>query len=136
VALANTFPHAPGLFRIVRPGRTRNSRDSGFDAAAWTLRFQDRRRDRPMLNEELLHHSASEVQREAAADEQLERAVVVALNRNAQVPPNCVTALAHHGVVTLQGTVDWKYQSVAAVSAATEVPGVGIVDNQIVVEIS
>ena len=89
-----------------------------------------------MLNEELLHHSASEVQREAAADEQLERAVVVALNRNAQVPPNCVTALAHHGVVTLQGTVDWTYQSVAAVSAATEVPGVGIVDNQIVVEIS
>ena len=89
-----------------------------------------------MLNEELLHRSASEVQREAVADEQLERAVVAALNRNPQVPPNRVTALAHHGVVTLQGTVDWKYQSVAAVSAATEVPGVGIVDNQIVVEIS
>lgn len=89
-----------------------------------------------MLNEELLHRSVSEVQREAVDDEQLERAVVAALNRNPQVPPNHVTVLAHHGVVTLQGTVDWKYQSIAAASAATEVPGVGIVDNEIVVEIS
>lgn len=89
-----------------------------------------------MLNEDLLHRSASEVQREAVADEQLERAVVAALNRNPRVPPNHVMVLAHHGVITLQGTVDWKYQSLAAAAAAAEVPGVGIVDNQVVVEIS
>ena len=89
-----------------------------------------------MLNEDLLHRSPSEEQREAVADDQLERAVVAALNRNPQVPPNHVTVLAHHGTVTLQGSVNWKYQSAAAVTAANEVPGVGIVDNQIVVEIS
>ena len=89
-----------------------------------------------MLNEELLHRSASEVEREAVEDEQLERAVVVALNRNVQVPPNHVIVAAHHGTVTLKGRVDWKYQSLAAQAAASEVPGVGIVDNEIAVEIS
>lgn len=89
-----------------------------------------------MLNEELLHRSASELQREVVEDEQLERAVVAALNRNVQVPPSHVTASAHHGTVTLQGRVDWKYQSLAAQASANEVPGVGIVDNRIVVDIS
>ena len=89
-----------------------------------------------MLNEELLHRSASELQREAVDDEHLERAVVAALNRNVQVPPNHVAVSAHHGTVTLTGRVDWKYQSLAAQAAANEVPGVGIVDNQIAVEIS
>jgi osmotically-inducible protein OsmY len=89
-----------------------------------------------MLNEELLHRGVSEVQREAAEDDQLERAVVAALNRNVQVPPNHVNVTAHHGTVALKGKVDWKYQSLAAQAAASEVPGVGIIDNQIVVEIS
>ncbi|HVZ21379.1 MAG TPA: BON domain-containing protein [Vicinamibacterales bacterium] len=89
-----------------------------------------------MLNPDLLHRSVSEAQRTAAADEQLERAVVTALNLNVQVPPHHVTAIAHDGAVTLQGTVDWKYQRLAAESAARSVPGVRAVENEIRVEIS
>ena len=65
---------------------------------------------------------------------ELERGVIGALKANPQVPFERIAVTVHDGVVTLSGRVNWKYQSAAAVAAASAVQGVGVIDNDLVVE--
>ena len=72
----------------------------------------------------------------SAADVTLEGGVVAALKANPQVPFERIVVSVQDGVLTLSGHVNWKYQSAAAVAAASGVQGVGVIDNEIVVDIT
>ncbi len=63
----------------------------------------------------------------------LEGGVIGALKANPQVPFERIAVSVHDGVVTLSGQVNWKYESAAAVAAASGVRGVAVIDNEIVV---
>ena len=62
-------------------------------------------------------------------DLQIEGAVQLALERHAQVPFQRITVSVSEGVVTLSGTVDWRYQQAAALAATKTVAGVRDVNN-------
>jgi len=64
-------------------------------------------------------------------DLQLEGAVQRALEHHAQVPFERIGVSVSHGVATLSGTVDWRYQQIAALSATKTVAGVRDIDNQL-----
>jgi osmotically-inducible protein OsmY len=66
-------------------------------------------------------------------DEELARAVTLALLSHVSVPPHRVKAVVSHGWVTLEGTVEWHYQREAAEQAVRPVRGIKGVINRIVV---
>jgi osmotically-inducible protein OsmY len=64
-------------------------------------------------------------------DEDIARAAALALLWNCMVPDDHVTVTVAHGVVTLQGTVEWEYQRNAAQRAVQDLMGVKAVSNLI-----
>ena len=68
------------------------------------------------------------------SDEEIARAVALALISHASIPPDRVKAHVSHGWVTLEGTVEWYYQKEAAEQAVRHVRGVRGVINSIVVQ--
>jgi osmotically-inducible protein OsmY len=64
-------------------------------------------------------------------DPEIARKVVEALRYLASVPDNQVKAIVRDGSVTLEGEVDWKYQSDAAEAVVRELAGVTRVMNMI-----
>ena len=56
-------------------------------------------------------------------DTEIAKDAVQALESHTSVP-NCVTVLVRHGFVTLEGTVEWMFQKVAAESAVAHLRGV------------
>jgi osmotically-inducible protein OsmY len=66
-------------------------------------------------------------------DTELAKAAADALAWNAIVPPNRVTLSVSDGRITLKGSVDWKYQSLAAERAVRPLTGVTSLTNQIAV---
>jgi osmotically-inducible protein OsmY/sporulation protein YlmC with PRC-barrel domain len=68
------------------------------------------------------------------SDEEIARAVANALASNTSIPPDRVKAQVSQGRVTLEGTVEWYYQKVAAERAVRYLRGVKGVSNNIVVK--
>jgi osmotically-inducible protein OsmY len=64
-------------------------------------------------------------------DLQIQGAVQAALAHHAQVPYERIAAFVEDGVVTLTGTVDWRYQQSAALAATRHVGGVHDVKNEL-----
>jgi osmotically-inducible protein OsmY len=64
-------------------------------------------------------------------DLQIETAVHAALAHHAQVPFERIAAFVEDGIVTLTGTVDWRYEQLAALAAARHVGGVHDVKNEV-----
>lgn len=64
-------------------------------------------------------------------DTDIARAAVNALNWDASVPPNRVKVVVEHGIVTLQGEVQFHYEKVAAERAVHSLIGVRGVNNLI-----
>lgn len=58
------------------------------------------------------------------ADEDIARAAAFALAWNSSIPKDRIKIQVSHGVVTLEGTVDWHYQVVAAGFAVEHLLGV------------
>jgi osmotically-inducible protein OsmY len=67
-------------------------------------------------------------------DEEIARAVAMALVSHASVPPDRIKAQVSHGWVTLEGTVEWDYQREAAERAVRHLRGIKGVINRIVVQ--
>jgi len=67
------------------------------------------------------------------ADLQLEGAIQVALEHHAQVPFERIRVSVTDGVATITGTVDWRYQQIAALSAARAVGGIRDVHDRLAV---
>lgn len=67
------------------------------------------------------------------ADEDIARAVAFALAWNSSIPKDRVKIQVSHGMVTLEGTVDWHYQVVAAGFAVEHLLGVKGVINLVTV---
>ena len=67
------------------------------------------------------------------ADLQLEGAIQVALEHHAQVPFERIRVSVADGVATISGTVDWRYQQVAALAATRAVGGVRDVHDRLTV---
>jgi len=62
-------------------------------------------------------------------DEDIARAAVNALEWDVMVPAERIKVIVEHGHVTLEGTVDYKYQEIASVDAIRNLAGVkGITD--------
>ncbi len=70
----------------------------------------------------------------ARTDADIAKAAVNALDWNVSVPQDRVKVKVHDGGVTLEGAVDWHYQSQAAYEAVRHLTGVRWVTNQIVVK--
>lgn len=68
---------------------------------------------------------------QARSDGDLAKAIADALRWNAEVPVSRITVSVEKGWVTLEGTVDWQYQSTAAVRAVDYLLGVRGVTNLI-----
>jgi VCBS repeat-containing protein len=68
--------------------------------------------------------------RDERTDPEIARSAIVALETHASVPAD-VTVTVRHGFVTLEGSVEWKYQKDAAESAVKYLKGVRCVSNQI-----
>lgn len=66
-------------------------------------------------------------------DEDIARAALDALRWNPSVPSHGIRVLVSHGWVTLEGTVDWRYQKDAAEDATRNLIGVRGVSNFITV---
>ena len=66
----------------------------------------------------------------AVDDDRLERLANEALQTRAALPPGLV-ATVHNGIVTLDGTVSWLYQRLAAEVAVAYLPGVCGVANRL-----
>jgi osmotically-inducible protein OsmY len=64
-------------------------------------------------------------------DTEIARAVVDALKWNTVVPPGAVTVTVSNGWVTLNGTIGWEYQRVAAERVVRDLTGVRGVSNAI-----
>lgn len=63
-------------------------------------------------------------------DDEIAQRAVALLAWNASVPPNSVRVTVQNGLVTLQGTVDWNYQRVAAEADVRKLSGiVGLINN-------
>lgn len=64
-------------------------------------------------------------------DEDIARAAVNALEWDVMVPTERVKVKVEHGYVTLEGTVDYKYQEIAAIDAIRNLAGVKGITNLI-----
>ena len=64
-------------------------------------------------------------------DPEIARDIVQELQSHIGIPADKVKATVRHGLVTLEGTVDWQYQKILAESAAKKVRGVISVSNNI-----
>lgn len=69
-------------------------------------------------------------------DPEIERAAVAALHWNDLVPADRIQVTVKDGVVTLQGEVDWHYQSDAALKAIRHITGVQRINNQLTLALS
>jgi len=67
-------------------------------------------------------------------DEDIAKDVVEALKRNTWVPAEKITATVRSGVVTLEGTVTWQYEKMAAYNAIRNIRGVTMVTNLITIK--
>ena len=67
------------------------------------------------------------------SDADIARAAVNALDWNTALPPGRVKVKVQNGGLTLEGEVDWRFQSEAAQDAVRYLTGVKWVDNQIIV---
>lgn len=65
------------------------------------------------------------------SDADIAQAAVTALDWNASVPKNRIKVLVEHGSVTLQGTVEYRFQKDAAEAAISNLRGVKGVSNLI-----
>jgi osmotically-inducible protein OsmY len=65
------------------------------------------------------------------SDEDLEESVEDALTRDVAIPSSDIYVSASHGIVTLQGQVDWNYQREDAEDLAERLAGVKGVENLI-----
>jgi osmotically-inducible protein OsmY len=70
----------------------------------------------------------------ARTDSAIAQAVANALEWDSALPDGAVTATVRHGWVTLNGTVPWHYQRVAAERAVQHLFGVKGINNSIVVK--
>jgi len=64
-------------------------------------------------------------------DSDLARTVANVLSWNSLVPPRRVRVSVENGWITLEGTVDWRYQKDAAVDAVATLMGVNGVDDRL-----
>jgi len=67
-------------------------------------------------------------------DPEIARDIVQELQSHIGIPADKIKATVRHGLVTLEGTVDWQYQSFLAESAAKKIRGVIGVSNNIEVK--
>ena len=67
-------------------------------------------------------------------DPEIARDIVQELQSHIGIPADKIKATVRHGLVTLEGTVDWQYQSILAESAAKKIRGVIGVSNNIEVK--
>ncbi|MFU0504652.1 BON domain-containing protein [Pseudaminobacter sp. NGMCC 1.201702] len=65
------------------------------------------------------------------ADDEIAKRAVNTISWNTSVPDNAVQVKVQSGWVTLNGTVDWQYQKMAAADAVRDLAGVIGVSNQI-----
>jgi osmotically-inducible protein OsmY len=68
------------------------------------------------------------------SDTDMAHAVANSLRWDVQVPDERIKALVHEGWVTLEGDVDWQYQSVAAEGAIRHLTGIRGVTNRLMVK--
>jgi osmotically-inducible protein OsmY len=75
---------------------------------------------------------------DAPPDPEIARHAVVALHQKLPISADKIQVLVDHGRVTLEGKVEWRYQSDSAASTVAGLPGVRHVENliQIVPEIA
>lgn len=66
-------------------------------------------------------------------DTDIAEAAVAALQWNVAVPDEHIGVVVDHGVVTLEGTVDWRHQREAAEGAVRVLQGVKAVENRIAI---
>lgn len=67
-------------------------------------------------------------------DPEIARDIVQELQSHIGIPADKIKATVRHGLVTLEGTVDWQYQRILAESAAKKIRGVIGVSNNIEVK--
>ena len=67
-------------------------------------------------------------------DPEIARDIVQELQSHVGIPADNIKATVRHGLVTLEGTVDWQYQKLLAESAAKKIRGVISVSNNIEVK--
>jgi osmotically-inducible protein OsmY len=67
-------------------------------------------------------------------DPEIARDIVQELQRHIGIPADQIKATVRHGLVTLEGMVDWQYQKILAESAAKKIRGVIGVSNNIEVK--
>jgi osmotically-inducible protein OsmY len=67
-------------------------------------------------------------------DPEIARSAVNALENNVGIPSDRITVTVRDGWVTLEGSVDWRYQKTVAESAVEKLRGVTSITNEIVVK--
>jgi osmotically-inducible protein OsmY len=66
----------------------------------------------------------------ARTDPEIVRDAIQAIDSHISLPGDKIKATARHGVITLEGTVDWQYQKALAEAAVKKLKGViGVINN-------